>query len=96
MLNDATKDEVVEDSNIQFFWSMLSVEWEDECGEVLLDMIVRQYVTVRGFSIASAWMEKCKQFSKKSTQKTKGIRKELIQPNASEGTTTTDDMDVDA
>ena len=81
--NDHTKKSVVESEAVQFFWSMLSVEWEEESGDVLLEMIVNQYITVRGFSLASAWMEKFKQVSKITTQKSKGIRKELIPPAAS-------------
>ena len=59
------------------FWSMLSMEWEEQTIDVLLEMLVNQYVTVRGFSFASMMIEKFKQVSKKTTQKTKGIRKGL-------------------
>ena len=41
-------------------------------------MITEQWITIRGFSYASAWMESHKQMMKKGTQKSKGVRKKLI------------------
>ena len=78
VFSDRAKHDIIEDDDVQFFWSQLSQEWEEESGDVLLEMVVRQYVTVRGFAVASRWMEKYKQVIKKSTQKTKGKRKELL------------------
>ena len=40
-------------------------------------MIVQHWITVRGFSFVSAFMEKYKQRNEKSTQKSKGLRKTL-------------------
>ena len=40
-------------------------------------MIVNHWVKIRGFSYASAWLEKFKTAQKKTTQKSKGIRKTL-------------------
>ena len=42
------------------FWSVVSGEWEEEVGSVLLEMIVNEWVSIRGFSFASAWIEKFK------------------------------------
>ena len=83
VMDDRMKKEIMENVDVQFYWSMLSCEWEEESGNVLLEMIITQYLTIRGFSLASMWSEKFKQLSKRSTQKTKGVRKELIPPAAS-------------
>ena len=50
---DGLKKEIAESENVQFFWLMLNVEWEEESGAVLLEMIVNQ-MKIRGFSTASA------------------------------------------
>ena len=57
---------------------MLAVNWDNEEADALLPIIAEQWVTVRGFSFASAWMENFKQTNKKSIQKSKGIRKQLV------------------
>jgi len=41
-------------------------------------MIVNEWATIRGFSYASAWIEKFKQDKKMTTEKSKGLRKQLI------------------
>ena len=53
-------------------------DWEEEEAEALLEQVVKMWVTIRGFSYASAWVEKCKTASAKSLQKSKGLRKKLI------------------
>ncbi len=75
---DHLKEEILADEDVQFHWSILSANWDEEEAEPLLPLIVQQWVTIRGFSYASAWMEKHKQSTKKSVQKTKGIRKQLV------------------
>ena len=60
-----------------FYWSIISVNWEEETAEVLLCMIVEHWITLRGVSTASALIEKYKQQSKKNVQKSKGVRKRL-------------------
>ena len=64
--------------DIQFFWSLVSAGWEEEEGQALLEQKVDHYVTVRGFSFASGWIEKYKQAQKKSIQNAKGIRKQHL------------------
>ena len=49
---------------------------------MLFEMIVDLWITIRGFAFASSWVEKYKMASKKSTQKTKGIRKKLCATKA--------------
>ena len=62
--------------DVLFFWSMLSSNWDEESSETLFQMVVDLWLTVRGYSYTSAWIEKYKVSQKKST-KSKGIRKQL-------------------
>ena len=52
---------IISDDDVLFYWSMLSVDWEEEEAQVLLHMIAEHWMTLRGFSFASAFMEKYKQ-----------------------------------
>ena len=60
-----------------FFWSMLSAEWNETSATNLFDRINHLWITIRGFSYASAWIERYKNVKKISTQKSKGLRKQL-------------------
>ena len=71
---------VITDEDVQFHWLIATADFEiddQETHDTLLKMIVEIYVTIRGFSKASAWLEKYKQSTKKSTQRTKSLRREL-------------------
>lgn len=57
-------------------WSDISINWGDESDD-LKEMIVNQYVTVRGFSAAGAFIEKYKQNKQKTVQKKRALRKTL-------------------
>ena len=77
-LSEDTKQTIIQNDNVQFFWSIVCKEWEGKVGDILLEMIVNECVTIRGFSYASAWIEKFKQATKVTTEKSKGLRKQLI------------------
>ena len=67
-------------TDVQFHWSMVSVDITDEQHAIrLLKEIVGLWVTIRGFSIAGAWLEQYKQASKSSVSKSKSLRKGLKQ-----------------
>ena len=68
-------------SSIQYKsrWSIISINWEEEESHLLKDFIVDHWITVRGFSYANAFLEKYKQASKKAVQKSKGLRKQLVE-----------------
>ena len=68
---------VSNDTDVQFHWSMISVDIADEHAIQLLKEIIGLWVTIRGFSIARAWLEDYKQKSKGSVSKSKPLRKEL-------------------
>ena len=76
------KSEVIkkihDSEDIAFYWSIVSAEWEKEVAEILLGMIAELWITVRGFGFARHWMEAYKQRQRKTTQQSKGVRKQLI------------------
>lgn len=55
---DKITSEVRDNEDLQFLWSIVSAEWEEESAAELLQMIVNHWVRIRGFSYASAWLEK--------------------------------------
>ena len=63
-------------------WEMISEEWDQEDREVLFEMVVDLWVTIRGFLFTSDWIELYKIANKKSVQKSKGKRKELLATTA--------------
>ena len=71
---------VLSNDNVQFYWSMLSIDIQDErTGQDLLREIVELWLTIRGYSIAHEWMELYKKRSSKTTKKSKPLRKTLKQ-----------------
>lgn len=60
-----------------FFGTLISVNWDEESTE-LLQLIGNKWMTIRGFSSASAFMETYKKKHKKSVQKSKPLRKNLL------------------
>ena len=79
-LMESAKEEILEDDDFLFTWSILSVNWEEEESTLLMGLIVDHWITLRGFSHASSFMEKYKQDNKKVVQKSKGLRKQIV-PN---------------
>ena len=65
------------------FLKEIFINWDSEESDELLKMIIKHYVTMRGVSFAAAFMEKYKQSTKKTTQKSKGLRKTLDTSKAS-------------
>lgn len=57
-----------DDDDVQFHWTMASSEMDDE---VVLDMIIDQYIKIQPFSFASSIMELYKIENKQCTQKAK-------------------------
>jgi hypothetical protein len=58
-------------------WKMVSAEWEPQESQIIFNMVVELWVTMRGFSFASAWMEKWKAEKSKTVQKSQALRKNL-------------------
>ena len=75
---DAIIDHVLSDCDVQFHWSLLSVDIpDDKDGFELLRNIIELWLTIRGFSISKAWMEEYKCIAKTSTKGKKSLRKDL-------------------
>lgn len=77
-IKDTALGEIMKNEDVLFYWSLVSVNWDETHSNELLQLIVQQWITVRGFSFVSGFMEMYKQRNQKSTQKTKGLRKTLI------------------
>ena len=69
---------LMSNDDVLFHWSLTSAAWEADLEQALFPMIVDLWVTMRGFSFVSAWVEQYKTHCKKMVQKSKGIRKHLI------------------
>lgn len=74
---EAIKQAIIENEEVQFFWHIISGEWEEESSVSLLNMIAAEWLKICGFSFAGAWMEKYKCEKQLMTQKSKGLRKQL-------------------
>ncbi|XP_065917383.1 uncharacterized protein [Dysidea avara] len=73
-------EKVISSDDVEFYWLISTADFEigeKEVHSALLKEIVQLYVTIRGFSYASFWMEKFKQSAKKSTQRSKSLRRDL-------------------
>ena len=73
-----TKHTIIKDDNVKFLWCIISADWEDECADTLIEMIVQQWVKIRVFSYASACVEMFKTVQRKTLEKSKGLRKQLL------------------
>lgn len=78
---DRVIKEIVTDNEIEFFWSMISVDIDHHIGEQLLTQIVQLWLTIRGFSTAAAFVEQYKQITKTCTKKSSSLRKGLKKKN---------------
>ena len=70
--------ELAGNEDVLFHWETISINWESTEASELLHIMIQQFVTVRGFSFARGFMELYKQSKKKSTQKSKALRKTLV------------------
>lgn len=71
-------DKVLEDDDVQFFWTLLCQETTlAEDSEALLKEFIKLWITIRGFSVAASWMQVYKDKEKKNTTKSTGLRKSI-------------------
>ena len=84
--NAALVESIATDEDVLFYWSIISAEWEEKEEQILLRMLIEMWVTVRGFSFAKSMLEMYKQAQKKTVQKSKGVRKQLIGKGTGKGT----------
>ena len=81
----ALVESIATDEDVLFYWSIISAEWEEKEEQILLRMIIDLWMTVRGFSFAKSMLEMYKQAQKKTVQKSKGVRKQLIGKGTDKG-----------
>ena len=48
-------EEAITDGDVQFYWSIISANWEEEVATALLGMIVDMWIKIRGHSTARAY-----------------------------------------
>lgn len=75
---DIIIETVLKSEDISFQWSMLASTLDYDLSKTLLDMIIKEYITLRGFAFGASCLELYKQKTKKTLQKKKGIRKKLF------------------
>ena len=61
---------IMDNDEVLFQWCMLTA---DANATGVLEMLVKLWITIRGFSFASAWLELYKQCKKKSLQRSKAL-----------------------
>ena len=54
------KDKLIQNEDVNFYWSMVSSNWREDVAAALLEMLVDHWIKVRGHSTASAWLEQYK------------------------------------
>lgn len=84
-LRESIINSVATDDNIQFYWTILSVDIENEIHATeVLQQIIGTWLTVRGFSIAGTWLDKYLHISNQTSAKKKGLRTELKRTGTTE------------
>ena len=69
---------ISEDIDVQFYWTLISqdIDNEEDAIELLTD-VCDMWITIRGFSMASAWLEEYKIQKKTKVARKRGLRKDL-------------------
>ena len=74
--------EITSSEDVLFYWLICSADFEIEDSEVhdlLLQMITKLYVSMRGHSYSNALLEKFKQSKKKLIQRSKSLRRDVYE-----------------
>ena len=75
--DDVLRMMVTNDCRIQSLWSPIAVDLDEDASKKLLMDIVQLWLTIQGFSEASAYLESYKQCLGKKTKRYSGTRKKL-------------------
>ena len=70
-------EKVSEEIDVQFRWSLITLDLSTTEEVELLYELVQLWITIRGFSIASSWLEMYKEATKSNVKKSTGLRKHL-------------------
>ena len=76
-MKDVIVASVLQDDDVELQWSLLSLELEEKDRLKLMNMIINDWINIRGFSFAGSYIELYKQATKKSLQKSKPLRAKL-------------------
>jgi len=68
---------ISENEDVKFYWSMVANNWVEEEANTLIAMMIDHWVTMRGFSYTSAFLESYKQENKKDCGKIQRSQKEV-------------------
>ena len=68
---------IIDDGDVQFFLCCAMSTVSDDCIQELTKLIVELLVTIRGFSLAAAYMEEYKMSKENNTKGKKSLRKEV-------------------
>ena len=69
---------ITSDEDVHFNWCITAADFGEAEEKILLEMIIELWVTIRGFSFVSGWIEQYKQANKKTLQKSKALRSGLF------------------
>ena len=75
--------DIKSDDDLLFLWEMLVVYISAERADKLLTDIVTLWLSIRGHSMAAAWLHEYKEAKEVLTRKKKGLRKELKKADTS-------------
>ena len=64
-LKKKATDKIMENEDVLFHWALRSAGWEIAEEQALLPLVIDMWVTMRGFSFASAWVERHKHITKR-------------------------------
>lgn len=70
---------VLDNSDVLFNWCLASVDIEEQDASTLFEAVISKFITIRGFSFSKSIVELYKQQHKKSTQKSKPLRRKVSQ-----------------
>ena len=48
------KEKIIEDEDVQLYWSNISFDWEEEASTLLMNMVIDTWITIRGRPTAKA------------------------------------------
>ena len=57
-MKDKVLQEILKDDDVLYYWDIMSVNWDAPESNKLLKLISEHWITLRGFSFASSFMEK--------------------------------------
>ena len=70
-------NKIIDNGDVEFYWCMLTTDLSSVDADTLLQMLVELWVTIRGFSFVSGWIELYKQEKKENLQRSKSLRKKI-------------------